>query len=315
MRRLLTSITLLLAIAIAPAEVPSARAQDASPAASPGSAGFSFEGFVDVDGRGLHLACAGAGTPTVLFEPGGPFLDGGTAAVADVGGFVSEALGVRFCSYDRAGTGQSDPHPMAVRTFREAATDLNAVLASPELACPCVVIGESMGGSIALIALAADPSGFAGLVLLDPPYPGYFDEFVELTPPGSDQASPEFLDYVGGENEERIDMAAGFRQVETPTDPPAIPMIVVAHGAGDPPPCFPEAPCSANFPVAEFEAGWQAGEAALATALGAQLVVAENTGHSIASENPELVIALTAQVIAAVRDPSTWATPAAAPSS
>jgi pimeloyl-ACP methyl ester carboxylesterase len=310
MYRAFLFIAVLLTLVVVPSSRFDARAQDASPAGI-----FSYEGFVDVGGRQIHVACAGEGGPTVLIEVGGPDPTGGTLAVAQVGPFVAPALGVRFCSYDRAGTGQSDPHPMGIRTFDEAADDLSAVLASPELACPCVVIGESMGGGIALIAMAADASNFAGLVLLDAPYPGYWDEFVALAPPGSAETSAEFLSLPTGQNEESIDLAAGFRQVETPTDPPAIPMVVVSHGAGNPPPCWAEAPCSAEFPVDQFEEGWQAGQAALAKALGARLVVAENTGHTIAVENPELVIGLTLQVIDAVRDPSSWdagmATPAA----
>jgi hypothetical protein len=43
------------------------------------------------------------------------------------------------------------------------------------------------------------------------------------------------------------------------------------------------------------------------------LVIAENTGHTIANDNPELTIGLVAEVIAAVRDPSTWATPETSP--
>lgn len=200
-----------------------------------------------------------------------------------------------------------------MRTFREAAADLRAVLASPDLDCPCVVVGESLGGSIALVALAEDPAGFAGLVLLDAPYPGYYDKYLELAPPDSPEAAPEFERYNSGENEERLDMATGFRQVAAPAEPPAIPVVVVTHGAGNPPPCNWEPSCSAGFPVDEFEAAWQAGQADLARALGGRLVVAEGAGHSIADENPALVIGLTAEVIAAVRDPSTWATPAASP--
>ena len=90
------------------------------------------------------------------------------------------------------------------------------------------------------------------------------------------------------------------------------PITVVTHGAGDPPPCFP---CSEGFPIAQYEALWQAGQVAMADALGGKLVVAENTGHSIADENFGLVITVVTEVIAAVLDPTTWATPAASPSS
>ena len=117
----------------------------------------STEHDVAVDGRTLHLACTGSGTPTVLFEAGGPDAAGGAIVVAQVGADVSAALGARFCAYDRAGTGRSPEDPIGVRTFREAAADLNALLASEELECPCVVIGESLGGSIALVALDGRP--------------------------------------------------------------------------------------------------------------------------------------------------------------
>jgi len=182
MRRLHV-VAALVALIVASAAPPTAWAQEASPVASPG-AGI-VESSVEVGGRSLHVACAGAGGPTVVFEPGGPFIDGGTAAVFDLGPDLAAALGARFCSYDRAGTGKSDPDPMGVRTFKEDAADLHAVLTGPDVACPCVVVGESMGGSIALVALTEDAAGFGGLVLLDAPYPGFFDEFLALAPAGA----------------------------------------------------------------------------------------------------------------------------------
>jgi pimeloyl-ACP methyl ester carboxylesterase len=312
MHRFFTMVALIVAAALVSVGERTAAAQGSSPVPSPADSGIT-ESMVDVGGRSLHLACIGSGSPTVLFDAGGPTSTGGASTVPEVGPFVAPALGTRFCAYDRAGSGQSEPHPNGVHTFADAAADLNALLGAPELDCPCVVIGESMGGSIALIALTLDPSGFAGLVLLDAPYPGYWDEFVALAAEGSAETSPELMGYVGGGNEESIDMATGFRQVVTPAQPPAMPIVVITHGQGYPPPCWPEAPCSEHYPVDEFETVWQAGEAALAEALGAQLVVSTNTGHSIATEDPELVIGLIAQVIGAVRDPSAWSTPVPSP--
>jgi pimeloyl-ACP methyl ester carboxylesterase len=289
-----------------------ALAQDTTPAASPASAALTFEGQVDAGGgRTLHLACAGTGGPPVLFEWGGPNVEGATSVVTTLGPDLATALGTRFCAYDRAGTGQSEPDPVGVRTFREAAAELRAVLASPELGCPCVVVGVSLGGGIALVALAEEAAQFAGLVLLDAPYPGYVDQFLALAPAGSAEATLE-ADLASGDNPERLDLAAGFRQVTAPVQPPAIPVVVVAHGADNPPPCQGNA-CSADYPVAALEAAWQAGQVALAEALAGRLVVAEGTSHAIADENPELAIAMTAEVIAAVRDPSTWATAVASP--
>ena len=42
-------------------------------------------------------------------------------------------------------------------------------------------------------------------------------------------------------------------------------------------------------------------------------MIAEDTGHTIADENPVLVIGLVSELIAAVRDPGTWSTSAATP--
>ncbi len=288
-------------------------AQHATPAASPAPADLTFEGEVDAGGgRTLHLACAGSGGPPVLLDWGGPNSDGAASVViAELGPDLATALGTRFCAYDRAGTSQSAPDPAGVRTLREAAADLTAVLRSPELGCPCVVVGVSLGGAIAQVALAADASGFGGLVLLDPIYPDYFDDYLAIAPQDA-SATTQWLNLARGNNPERLDMVTNFRSLATPARPPTIPVVVVTHGAGDPPPCQGSA-CPAAFPVAALESAWQVGQADLADALGARFVIAEGTGHAIADENPGLTIALTAEVIAAVRDPSTWATAVASP--
>jgi pimeloyl-ACP methyl ester carboxylesterase len=290
-----------------------ATAQNATPAASPAAAALTFEGQVDVgEGRTVHLACAGNGGPPVLLEWGGPNPDGAASAVIPaIGPDLAAALGTRFCAYDRAGTSQSAPDAGGVRTLGEAAADLAAVLRSPELGCPCVVVGVSLGGAIAQVALADDASGFGGLVLLDAIYPGAFDDYLVLAPKEAAETA-QWLDLARGKNPERLDMVTNFRALATPVRPPTIPIVVVTHGAGDPPPCQGGA-CTADFSVAALESAWQAGQADLAHTLGARFVVAVGTGHAIADENPELAIALTAQVLAAVRDPSTWATPVASP--
>jgi pimeloyl-ACP methyl ester carboxylesterase len=308
MRKLVVVATTLVALIVSAAVPTSAWAEEASPVASPGAA--IVESAVAVDGRSLHVACVGSGGPTVLLEGGGPATDGSTYFVYALGSDLAAAFGTRVCAYDRAGTGQSDPDPKGVRTLKEAAADFLAVMASPDLGCPCVAVGGSLGGSIALMALNSDPSESAGLVLLDAVYPGYLDEFIALGSPGSPEAALASDPYMTGQNEEKLDLVTGFRQVAAPARPPGIPVVVVTHGAGEVPGCFP---CSAGYPVEKMEAAWQAGQVRLAAALGAKLVVAENTGHDIATENPGLAIAVTAEVIAAVHDPSTWATPAASP--
>ena len=46
--------------------------------------------------------------------------------------------------------------------------------------------------------------------------------------------------------------------------------------------------------------------------LGARIVLAEESSHLVPFQQPEVIIATMEDVVKAVRDPSKWATPAAA---
>jgi pimeloyl-ACP methyl ester carboxylesterase len=245
---------------------------------------------VDAGDRTLQVACRGTGGPPVIQEIGGPDPAGGVVYLHESGDFISGLLGVRFCGYDRAGTGSSPADPVGVRTLSAAGADLLAVLASPDTGCPCVVLAESLGGGIALAALAQDPSNVAGLVSLDALTPGYAEAVLELAPPGSAEAG--LTSFFEGQNDEMIDyrMTAGM----VPATAPGIPISVLTHGAGDPPPC----PCSEGFPVDQLEIDWQHRQDDLAERLGVEVIVAENAGHIIAADDPDLVVATLLDVIA-----------------
>ncbi len=245
---------------------------------------------VDVDGRALQAACVGSGGPTFIQEIGGPDPEGGVASIEEAGAIISNWLGTSACGYDRAGTGQSEFDGEEPRSIEEAGRDLLAVLDSEEMACPCVVMAESLGGGIALAALAQDATNFAGLVLLDSLTPGIPEEVERLAPPGSVES--ELTPFFAGENEERIDYHMTSAMI--PAEVPAIPIAVLTHGAGYPPPC----PCSEGFPADEYESIWQEQQVQLAEALGVEVEVAEHTGHVIAGENPQLVVDVVLRVIA-----------------
>lgn len=266
----------------------------------------AFETDLAIDGRTLHAACAGTGGPSAIFETGGPDLESMVDFVREAGPDISDATGARFCGYDRAGTGDSPAAGDSVRSLKDAAADLLAVMATPEMACPCVIVGQSLGGAIALHALAIDPGLFAGLILLDAPPPGYFPAYVSLLPAGAPEASAESLGYFEGENEEKLNLTEGFGSLPEFAEPPGIPVVVVTHGLGDPPPCWP---CSETVPTTELEEIWQTGQSELAASLGGRLVVSEKTDHFIAENDAEIVLELMAEVIAAAMQPSTEGTP------
>ena len=112
-------------------------------------------------GRRLHLLCTGEGSPTVVIEHG-------ASAFAIDFTLVQRELqkSHRVCSYDRAGSGWSDPLP----PFAPAkdAQDLHALLTAAKEPAPYVLVGASRGGLLIRGYLAAYPSDVAGLVFIDP---------------------------------------------------------------------------------------------------------------------------------------------------
>jgi pimeloyl-ACP methyl ester carboxylesterase len=117
---------------------------------------------IDADGRQLALLCYGEGSPTVFLEPG----DDGSG---DEFTFIMRPLGERTttCTYDRPGSGRSDPPSKARRTLDDATGDLHALIEAAELPVPFVHVGASGGGYIALYHASRYPDDVAGVALLD----------------------------------------------------------------------------------------------------------------------------------------------------
>jgi pimeloyl-ACP methyl ester carboxylesterase len=257
-----------------------------TPATTPAPAAGDFADRVDIGGRTLFLTCTGAGSPTVLLEAGGP------------GGFSDRFSGIqaelaavtRVCSYDRAGLGQSDPPPDGIRTLQDSVNDLRALLNTVPLGCPCVFAGESWGGSLVRLFAGQYPADVAGLVFVDPVPPGFIDQFLGLV--ASDE--PGFSSLMGTDNVERMDQLNSLRQADAAAPPPLVPIVVIRHGL------FLGFPL--NFPVEQLETVWQAGQEAYARAHHARLVVAQTSGNSVVSDQPDVVVAAVQTVIAAVRD-------------
>ena len=61
-----------------------------------------------------------------------------------------------------------------------------------------------------------------------------------------------------------------------------------------------------------LETAWNTAQEQLASLVtGGRFVVAEESAHYVQLQQPDLVITAIQQVVDAVRDPSTWATPTA----
>jgi branched-chain amino acid transport system permease protein len=113
---------------------------------------------VVVRGRSLAVAQAGAGRDVLLVH-------GNFASLRWFGPLLQEPpAGLRVTALDLPGFGRSDAlgGPISIGAYADAVRDAIAALA---LERP-VLLGHSLGGSVAMAAAASAPDAFAGLVLV-----------------------------------------------------------------------------------------------------------------------------------------------------
>ena len=102
--------------------------------------------LIDLGGWRVHLNCTGerrSSQPTVVLEAGaGGFSVDWALVQPEVARFA------RVCSYDRAGAGWSDLGPRP-RTQRQIVWELHTLLAKAGERAPYVLVGHSLGGTLA----------------------------------------------------------------------------------------------------------------------------------------------------------------------
>jgi pimeloyl-ACP methyl ester carboxylesterase len=156
MRQLRTGfllVALISAIAVSGQQVGGSAPADAA-YARPGQ-------LVDAGGFQLNLYCMGSGSPTVVFDSGwGDWAPAWSKVQPEI------AKWARACSYDRAGTGFSDPGPMP-RTSVHIAEELWIALHHAGIGGPYILVGSAFGGDNVRTFADLYMGEVAGLVLID----------------------------------------------------------------------------------------------------------------------------------------------------
>ena len=136
--------------------------QEASSVGPPADMVYGRPGqLVDVGGFRVNLYCMGSGSPAVVFDSGwGDWAPAWSKVQPQI------AKWTRACSYDRAGTGFSDPGPMP-RTSVRIARELRTALHRAGIAGPYILVGSAFGGDNVRTFADLYMGEVAGLVLDD----------------------------------------------------------------------------------------------------------------------------------------------------
>ena len=281
--------------------------------------------LISVGDHRLHLWCIGEGAPTVLMLSGG-----GTPAVTMYDAQTRIGAFTRVCSYDRAGLGWSDP-PAKPMTMPDMVDDLDQLILNGKIAGPFVLAPESFGGMVALAYAARHPTKIAGAVFVDASEPdlwfrlaptsfgslkqkdilwqagwrlgiiraalpfGSPDWVAKLPPKLKGEFQAVWSRPMASFADDSIDVLQLTKVSERPSAPPGLfgnnPIIVLRHGK------------SGGMGMDEdFEKQWPAAQAKLVKlSSDSRLIIAQENGHPIAEENPQLVADAVHEIVSKVR--------------
>lgn len=239
--------------------------------------------LVGADGKRVHVRCVGQGGTTVVLIAG--FGGDSTNWVKVEPDLAARA---RVCSYDRPGTGTSDP-ATTTATFATEATDLHTLLSAIGEPGPYILVGHSFGGAEAVTFASLFAADVTGLVLIDAS-PATWPAALCATPDDGSGAAATVLGTCAGafppaRNSEHLDVVTAFAEVSTVGSLGSLPMAVITA-------THRELPAGlAAEEVARLTDAWNRGQddwAKLSTA--AHLVSVDHTGHHIEIDQPQVVI-------------------------
>jgi len=282
--------------------------------------------LVDVGGYKLHINCTGQGSPTVILEAGWADFSATWAYVQP-----EIAKTTRVCSYDRAGHGWSEPSPYP-RTAIRRVKELHTLLINARVQGPYVLVGHSLGGMLVRVYAHNYPDEVVGMVLLDSAHeeqyirlPGAKNSiselvrqfrmlavlsstgFMALAPQAipnqglPDEVLPQykviwattgFFKAAAAEMSAMEESTAEVRAMRI-TSFGSLPLSVLSAGIYYPTPSL------SDTENQQFQSEWQTLQTELvALSSDSKQVIAEQSGHTIQFDQPDLVVDAVREMVA-----------------
>jgi pimeloyl-ACP methyl ester carboxylesterase len=262
-----------------------------------------IEGIADIGTHRLEYRYAGKGKPTIV-------LDTGAGETFESYQLLSDTLSQhsRVFVYNRAGYGASEPGPLP-RDGQTEARELKALLEETEVQGPYLIVGHSLGGLNMQLFADTYPEDVFGMVLLDPPPLGWItgESFSDLKTLFWDQVNSmrqgaealtssdndddrrrgRFLEILYSEHERMMEKsgwdAARIASFGT------LPLTVIAAGRANP--LFGDQ-------AEAYQVFWIEENRKLARkSEKGQFILAEDAGHYIHRDAPEIVIDVILELI------------------
>ena len=259
-----------------------------------------FDKKVDVGGFGLHIHCAGQGSPTVIIETGfgEPGVEKETSSWIKIADEISKTT--RICLYDRAGLGSSDVAPGENRTSQDMARDLHTLLVHASVPSPFILVGHSIGVFHVLVFASKYADELVGMVLVDASHPDQWSAINAVLPPESPD-EPESIKRIRiippASLPEKMDIPASINQVKSIKSLGNLPLIVLSHN-----PTWSINPNLSPVLSEKIEQIWENQQNEYANlSSNSTHVIATKAGHYIQVDEPQLVIDAIRKVIAKAR--------------
>ena len=241
---------------------------------------------IDAGGHELRMVLMGRGKPAVILESG---LGTGRGTWYRV--LPEVAKFTRVVAYDRAGIGDSEPGPKP-RSAKQIADELHVALKNAGVPPPYVLVGHSGSGFTVRVFASIYPKEVAGIVLVDPTQEGLTEWLKSHQPAMWKQIEAEKAKATEGERDELSAAEMSEKQAQSSGPLPDVPVtLLTGMRAG-----FFRSPELLEYWL-NLRKEW------LKQIPQGKHVLAQNSGHFIQEQEPELVTGAIREIVEAARKP------------